>query len=72
MNYKLKDYIKYPEYDIVWINWETTTSYCLNKIKNRTNKNGKISKDWLISQLEVEWILKSEFKYPIIKAPLSN
>ena len=72
MEYKLKDYIKYPGYDIAWINWETTTSYCLNKIKNKIDSNGKISRDWLISQLEVEWVLKSKFDYPIIKAPLSN
>ena len=69
---KLNDYIKYPGYDIAWIGWETQSSYCISKIKNKFDKDGNISNNWLAKQLEVEWVLKSEFNYPIINLEINN
>jgi len=71
-NPKVKDYINYPGYDIAWIGWETQSSYCVSKIKNKFDENGNISQSWLLKQLEVEWVLKSEFNYPIVKLEKSK
>jgi hypothetical protein len=59
-------YIEYPGHDRAWIGWETNSSYLIYKIKNELNEEGKTSRGWLFSQLEVEWILKTEFNYKTI------
>jgi hypothetical protein len=62
---KKGDWIEYPEHDRVWIGWETESSYLIYKIKNELNEEGKTSSNWLYKQLELEWILKTEFNYKI-------
>jgi len=57
---KVNNYIEYPGYDVAWISWETQSSYCVTKIKNKFDENGKISFGWLVKQLENEWILKEQ------------
>jgi hypothetical protein len=69
---KVNDYINYPGYDIAWIGWETQSAYCVYKIKNKFDENGNISQNWLLKQVEVEWVLKSEFNYPIVKLEKNN
>ena len=64
---KVKDYVNYPGYDIAWIGWETQSSYLINKVKDKFDKNGYISRGWLLRQLEFEWVLKSEFNYPVVE-----
>ena len=61
-------YIDYPTYDKAWIAWETKSSYLINKIKKILNNEGKTSFDWLSSQLEAEWILKTDFNYKTIES----
>jgi len=61
-------YIEYPAYDKAWIAWETKSSYLINKIKKILNNEGKTSFGWLCSQLEVEWILKTDFNYKTIES----
>jgi len=61
-------YIEYPGYDKAWIAWETNSSYLINKIKKILNNKDKTSLGWLCSQLEVEWILKTDFNYKTIES----
>ena len=69
---KVHDYIYYPGYDIAWIGWETQSSYLVHKVKDKFDENGNISKTWLLIQLEVEWVLKSEFNYPVVELSKNN
>lgn len=60
---KIGTYIEYPGYDKAWVGLETQSSYLINKIKNIFNSEGKTSFEWLCSQLQVEWVLKTDFNY---------
>ena len=55
---KIGDKIKLEGYDEAWIGWVTNSSYLINKIKNRFDENGKISRGWLMKNLEVCWVTK--------------
>jgi len=60
------DWIEYPGHDKAWIGWETTSSYLIYRIKNILNEEGKTSQTWLYKQLELEWVLKTDFNYKTI------
>jgi hypothetical protein len=59
----INTWIEYPEHDRAWIGWETTSSYLIYRIKNVLNEEGKTSQTWLYKQLELEWVLKTDFNY---------
>ncbi len=49
---------KFDEDKEAILGWVTDTSYLISKIKNRFDENGKISRGWLLKNLEMEWITK--------------
>jgi hypothetical protein len=55
---KIGDKVKLEGYDEAWIGWVTNSSYQISKIKSRFDENGKISRGWLMKNLEVCWISK--------------
>jgi len=61
MEYKLRDFINYPNYDIAWISLETSSSYGIVKTNECYTEKG-----WSITPLEFEWILKKDFNYPVV------
>jgi hypothetical protein len=63
---EIGDWIEYPGHDKAWIGWETTSSYLIYRIKNVLNEGGKTSQTWLYKQLELEWVLKTDFNYKTI------
>ena len=65
---KIGDRLKYPGHDEAWIGWETTSSYLIYRIKNVLNEEGKTSQSWLFKQLELEWVLKTDFNYKTIES----
>ena len=58
---KINDKIKLEGYDEAWIGWVTNSSYLINKIKNIFDENGKISRGWLLKNLEVCWVTKRDW-----------
>lgn len=58
---KIGDKIKLEGYDEAWIGWVTNSSYQISKIKNKFDKNGNISFEWLCKNLEVCWVTKWEW-----------
>ena len=50
---KIGDKVKLEGYDEAWIGWVTNSSYQISKIKSRFDENGKISRRWLMKNLEV-------------------
>lgn len=62
MRLKIGDEIQLKDYDKAWIGWITKSSYQISKIKSILNKNGKTSRNWLWENLEIEWVLKKDFK----------
>lgn len=58
---KIGKKIKYAGYDRAWIGWVTNSSYLITKIKNILDENGNTSEDWLWKNIEVEWVLKSDY-----------
>jgi len=65
---EIGDWIEYPGHDKAWSGWETTSSYLIYRIKNVLNEEGKTSQTWLYKQLELEWVLKTNFNYKTIKS----
>jgi hypothetical protein len=55
---KIGDKVKLEGYDEAWIGWVTNSSYLISKIKSRFDENGKISRGWLMKNLEVCWVTK--------------
>ena len=58
---KEKDWVNIEGYDVAWISFVTKSSYLINKIKSIRDENGKVSCGWLLSNMEVQWVLKSEW-----------
>lgn len=64
---KINDKIKLDGYDEAWIGFVTTSSYLISKIKNVLDPNGHTSREWLLSNLEVQWITKYDYHFNIEK-----
>ena len=58
---KIGDKIKLEGYDEAWIGWVTNSSYQISKIKNKFDKKGNVSFEWLCKNLEVCWVTKWEW-----------
>jgi hypothetical protein len=58
---KINDKVKVEGYDEAWVGWVTDSSYQISKIKSRFDENGKISRGWLLGNLELEWVTKRDW-----------
>jgi hypothetical protein len=58
---KKGDEVKLEGYDYAWIGWVTNSSYLICKIKSRYDENGKTSRGWMLMNMEVHWVLKSDW-----------